>query len=69
MLSLRQRRIVAFLKNRKDWIKTKELSDFFKVSNKTVLKEIKNLNQLGKTQLFIEYSQNKGFRLAILSDK
>lgn len=69
MLSLRQRRIVAFLKNRKDWIKTKELSDFFKVSNKTVLKEIKSLNQLGKTQLFIEYSQNKGFRLAILSDK
>lgn len=69
MLTLRQRKLVAFLKNRTDWIKTKEISDFFKVSNKTILKEIKNLNESGSSQLVIEHSQHKGYRIAFLSDE
>lgn len=69
MLTLRQRKLVAFLKNRNDWIKTKELSDIFKVSIKTILKEIKNLNELGRNQVIVEHSQHKGYRITFLSDE
>src|SRR5690606_30827094 len=41
----------------------------FKVSIKTILKEIKNLNELGRNQVIVEHSQHKGYRITFLSDE
>lgn len=69
MFTIRQSKLLAYLMNDKDWVKTRELSAFLEVSNKTVLKEIHLVNEVNPEELHIGYVRNKGFRFNHLSEE
>ncbi|MDB6353893.1 helix-turn-helix domain-containing protein [Trichococcus sp. K1Tr] len=69
MFTQRQSKLLIYLLNLKDWVKTKELAAFLNVGSKTVLKEINSINEINQNDLFIEYVRNKGFRFKNLSDQ
>ena len=69
MFTQRQSKLLIYLLNLKNWVKTKELAAFLNVGSKTVLKEINSINEINENDLFIEYVRNKGFRFKNLSDQ
>lgn len=62
MLNERQERIIMILKDNKNWITGRELSEFLNVSDRTIRSDIENINRYHNNML-IESNVRRGYRL------
>lgn len=61
---LRQRKLIFYLYGKKDFVTSNDLSEYLKVSDRTVRSDVNDINhQLNHFQISIESQRGKGYRL------
>lgn len=69
VLNERQIKILLYLINKKDWLTSEELSEYFNVNKKTIQHEIKHISESLSADLMIDTNKHKGYKVGAISEK